>query len=391
MKEKTGCGDRRMPKTRPGWHARVATLFAATLASDTIAGSQVNYTEYRNLNCFSGHGGINIDGSGGIAPAHTNITTQECIGLCDASSNESFCPWSCQCVVFKPADGGSGLGTCWRRSSCTPTACPTAEGFATYVRAAGSSPCPASPTARSILYVVFDDLRPDLSAYDVDFMKTPNIQKLADTGLTFTRAYCQQSVCSPSRNSFTTGRRPNSTKVWNFINHFRNAECNVRNELAAVGTVMPGGWNGVIKGWSQVASGGSAECCTRCSSAPGCAGWTYNRNNCTLYSSVSNWVSCPNGEPNETLATCVSGDRGTVPAWTPLPAHFRNNGYLTLGVGWVFVFPPIYCLRGPLSPPAAGQVCAVACHHGCCRPHCYCGDMVPPVCALPSVFIGWTS
>lgn len=64
----------------------------------------------------------------------------------------------------------------------------------------------------------------------------------------------------------------------NFINHFRNAECNVRNELAAVGTVMPGGWNGVIKGWSQVSSGGYAECCTRCSSVPGCAGWTYNRN-----------------------------------------------------------------------------------------------------------------
>jgi iduronate 2-sulfatase len=67
-------------------------------------------------------------------------------------------------------------------------------------------------------YIVFDDLRPDLSAYDVPFMKTPHIQRLADTGLTFERAYCQEAVCSPSRNSFTTGRRPNSTKVWNFIN-----------------------------------------------------------------------------------------------------------------------------------------------------------------------------
>ena len=59
----------------------------------------------------------------------------------------------------------------------------------------------------------YDDLRPDLSAYDVPFMKTPSIQKLADTGVTFTRAYVQEAVCSPSRNSFTTGRRPNSTKV----------------------------------------------------------------------------------------------------------------------------------------------------------------------------------
>lgn len=76
---------------------------------------------------------------------------------------------------------------------------------------------PGAPQ-RNVLYIVFDDLRPDLSAYDVPFMKTPHIQRLADTGLTFERAYCQEAVCSPSRNSFTTGRRPNSTKVWNFIN-----------------------------------------------------------------------------------------------------------------------------------------------------------------------------
>ena len=73
---------------------------------------------------------------------------------------------------------------------------------------------PGPASQRNLLYVVFDDLRPDLSAYDVPFMKTPNIQQLADTGLTFERAYCQEAVCSPSRNSFTTGRRPNSTKVW---------------------------------------------------------------------------------------------------------------------------------------------------------------------------------
>jgi hypothetical protein len=64
-------------------------------------------------------------------------------------------------------------------------------------------------------YIVFDDLRPDLSAYGQKHMHTPNIQRLADTGLTFERAYCQEAVCSPSRNSFATGRRPNGTKVWN--------------------------------------------------------------------------------------------------------------------------------------------------------------------------------
>lgn len=43
----------------------------------------------------------------------------------------------------------------------------------------------------------------------------------AQSGLTFWRAYCNQPVCSPSRNSFMTGRRPSTTKIWNFVSDFR--------------------------------------------------------------------------------------------------------------------------------------------------------------------------
>lgn len=76
---------------------------------------------------------------------------------------------------------------------------------------------------RNVLYVVYDDLRPDLSLYGNPFIHSPNMQKLADKGVVFDRAYVQIAVCSPSRMSFSTGRRPNSTKTWNFINHFRCA------------------------------------------------------------------------------------------------------------------------------------------------------------------------
>ena len=50
---------------------------------------------------------------------------------------------------------------------------------------------------------------------------TPNIDKLAENGTVFNNAYCQQSVCGPSRNSFMTGRYPDRSRTWNFINNFR--------------------------------------------------------------------------------------------------------------------------------------------------------------------------
>lgn len=49
----------------------------------------------------------------------------------------------------------------------------------------------------------------------------PHLQSLAARGTVFDRAYCNQPVCSPSRNSFMSSRRPDKTKVWNFKNTFR--------------------------------------------------------------------------------------------------------------------------------------------------------------------------
>jgi len=72
----------------------------------------------------------------------------------------------------------------------------------------------------SILHIIADDLRPELGAYGLR-RHTPNIDKLASQGVSFDRAYAQQAVCGPSRNSFMSGRRPDASRSWNFINHFR--------------------------------------------------------------------------------------------------------------------------------------------------------------------------
>ncbi|MDG1897093.1 MAG: sulfatase [Fuerstiella sp.] len=81
-----------------------------------------------------------------------------------------------------------------------------------------------SPRGRpNVLFIVIDDLRPALGCYDDSIAITPNIDRLAQRGTLFNRAYCQQAVCSPSRLSLLTGKRPDTIRVWDLATHFRKA------------------------------------------------------------------------------------------------------------------------------------------------------------------------
>eukprot|EP00054_Salpingoeca_dolichothecata_P028242 m.212988 g.212988 ORF g.212988 m.212988 type:complete len:124 (+) comp26163_c0_seq34:286-657(+) len=65
------------------------------------------------------------------------------------------------------------------------------------------------------------DMRPSIGAYNFSMAHTPNMDAFAERSLLFQRAYVQYSFCAPSRNSFMTGYRPDTTRCWEFEDHFR--------------------------------------------------------------------------------------------------------------------------------------------------------------------------
>jgi len=62
----------------------------------------------------------------------------------------------------------------------------------------------------NVLFIAVDDLRPELATYGAS-VKTPNIDRLAASGVRFDRAYCQQAVCGASRLSLMGGLYPTRT------------------------------------------------------------------------------------------------------------------------------------------------------------------------------------
>ena len=66
----------------------------------------------------------------------------------------------------------------------------------------------SSKDAPNIVFILADDIGyGDFGCYGAVKVKTPNIDKLAAEGLRFTRAYCNNSVCSPPSLAMSVLRR----------------------------------------------------------------------------------------------------------------------------------------------------------------------------------------
>ncbi len=74
----------------------------------------------------------------------------------------------------------------------------------------------------NVVFIVCDDLNTHVSTSDYPYINTPAFDSLAETGMTFKRAYCQYPVCGPSRASFLSGLYPQSTGITNNSTDIRN-------------------------------------------------------------------------------------------------------------------------------------------------------------------------
>ena len=71
-----------------------------------------------------------------------------------------------------------------------------------------------TPSPPNIVYILVDDLGyGDLGCYGQQTLQTPNIDRMAGRGMTFTRHYAGSTVCGPSRASLLTGKHTGHTSV----------------------------------------------------------------------------------------------------------------------------------------------------------------------------------
>ncbi len=71
----------------------------------------------------------------------------------------------------------------------------------------------------NVLWIIAEDLCPDLGCYGNNLVRTPNIDKLASEGARYTNCFTTATVCSPSRSAFMTAMYQTSIDAHNHRSH----------------------------------------------------------------------------------------------------------------------------------------------------------------------------
>ena len=144
---------------------------------------------------FVGHGYMNT----------TVESPADCCALCEQEAQCTAWNWKADALCFRYSGAVPALRHATQRSLTGTRAPPPPP---------PAPPPPAPKGAMNVLMIAIDDMRPELAPYGAAHMHTPNMQKLADRSLLFTRAYVQVAVCMPSRNALLFSRRPDTAMAW---------------------------------------------------------------------------------------------------------------------------------------------------------------------------------
>ena len=129
---------------------------------------------------------------------------------------------------------------------------------------------PKPPSRPNVLFIAIDDLRDWVGFLGDGQVKTPNLDRLAARGVTFTRSYCAAPVCNPSRTALMSGLRPGATGVYDNGDDWRATPAAKAVNLtqhfkangyycAGAGKIYHGAYPPPADYWDDFAKGGAAE------------------------------------------------------------------------------------------------------------------------------------
>ena len=98
----------------------------------------------------------------------------------------------------------------------------------------------------NILFIMSDDHDNDaISAYNKQFVETPNIDRLAKEGMKFNRAFVGNSICAPARATLLTGQHSHKNGVIDNRTRFDSSKTTIAHLLSRAGyeTALIGKWH----------------------------------------------------------------------------------------------------------------------------------------------------